>query len=120
MKQLSGKNFAKIAGGFLLTAALGNSAEAAELKITMPLARAAYQTNETIPIFVLRSDAAALPENTLTATITAEDNSSARFSIAVPAVAAGATGARRTELLNFDGALLKPGKYNLQITSDGA
>lgn len=120
MKFVPGNTCVKIAGGFLLLTALGNVADAAELKITLPLARTAYQTNESIPIFVQRSDAAALTEGQLVATITAEDNSNARFALPVPAVAAGAGGARRTEILNFSGALLRPGKYTLQIASDGA
>lgn len=97
-----------------------NAANAAELAIQFPLGRTVYQTNETIPLTVRRSDAAALGASTLTATLTGEDKSTARFTLPVPAVAAAEGGARRTEYLNFNGALLRPGKYTLQIASDGA
>jgi hypothetical protein len=91
-----------------------SGAQAAELAVQFPLGRTVYQTNETIPLAVRRSDPTALGESTLTATLTAEDNSTARFTLPVPAVVAAAGGARRTEFLNFNGALLRPGKYNLQ------
>src|SRR5262245_44199262 len=95
-------------------------ATAAELKIVLPLNRTAYQTNETIDIAVVRSDAAALQAGNLTLTATSKDGGAATFAIPVPAVVVADGKATATVHLHLDARLLRPGTYTIEVASDGA
>jgi hypothetical protein len=103
---------------------LGMNAAAAELTLTLPLGRAAYQTNERIDLAVARAAAAneALAAGELTLTVAGEaDGSALTFQFAVRAAAPGEDGtARATEHLHLNGALLRPGRYTLTVGCDGA
>jgi hypothetical protein len=92
----------------------------AELQILLPLARQAYQTNETIDVSVVRSGAAALPAGDLVLTVVGESGSRASFTFPLPAVAVSGTGARDTVHLHLNGWLLRPDKYTLEVAADGA
>jgi hypothetical protein len=93
-------------------------AHAAELKLHWPLARSAYQTNELIDLSVVRNTDNSLAAGDLTLKVTGDDGNRLSFTFAVPASTAGAT--RRTEHLHLNGWLLRPGKYTVEVTCDGA
>ncbi|HJT77849.1 MAG TPA: hypothetical protein VJ739_11670, partial [Gemmataceae bacterium] len=107
---------AALVAAVLLAAA--RPAPAAELKLLLPLGRTAYQTNEWIDVSVVRSSADGLRAGPLRLTAKGEDGSSADFTFAVPAVEGKP--AIATEHLHLNGALLRPGKYTLHATADGA
>ena len=89
----------------------------AKLQLLLPLGRVAYQTNERIDVSVLRTAPAALPAAELAFTVTGEDAGKLAFTfplIAVPVVGADA---RATEHLHLNGALLRPGKYTLEVAA---
>jgi hypothetical protein len=86
---------------------------AAQVKVGFALERDVYQTNETIPVFILRGGAP-LAAGTLTVALVGGDGSSASFAFPVVA-SAGA----RSEHLNFDARLLRPGDYTATIAVDG-
>jgi hypothetical protein len=94
-------------------------ASAVELAIKFPLNRVALQTNESVPVAVIRSNATALTADTLVATITGENGSKLRFTFAVPAVDVVNNSARNTQHFNIDARLLKPGNYILQVDVNG-
>ena len=104
----------------MLVSLLGVTAGAAQLQLLFPLNRVAYQTNELIDISVVRSDAQALPAGTLALVLSSEDGSQASFSFAVKAVPVANGLARTTEHLHVNGAYLRPGRYTVQATADGA
>ena len=87
--------------------AAGGSAFAAELKVALPLGRTVYQTNERIDFVVTRPAAAA---GELKLTLTDAAGSVAAFTFPT---------ARAVEHLHVNGALLKPGKYAVEV-ADGA
>jgi len=94
---------------------------AAELTLLFPLGRAAYQTNETFTLAVVRMDTQDLPAGDLVLTITAADGTACAFTFPVPAVAKTDSGhARATETLHVNGRLLRPGAYKVQAACDGA
>ena len=112
------KQFFFIAATSLM--ASGSYAYAAEVALNFPLNRTVLQTNESVPIAVVRSDAAALAADSLTATVTGEDGGKMQFSFPVAAAAAaGDGGARATENFNLNARLLRPGKYTLQVGVNG-
>jgi hypothetical protein len=92
-------------------------AGAAELKVLLPLGRVAYQTNEWIDVSVVRSSVDGLKEGTLALTLAGTDGSKLDFTFAVRP-ASGKT-AVATEHLHLNGALLRPGKYRLDVAGDG-
>ena len=96
------------------------SLQAAQLQITLPLGRVAYQTNEQIHIAVTRSDAQALPADTLALVMTGQDGSSVTATFPVNAVAVAGELARTTEHYHFNGRLLRPGQYTVNATVHGA
>lgn len=110
---------------FLSTAALGlvlflaQSMPAAELKVVLPLGRTAYQTNEWIDVSVVRRASEKLAESDLKLTLTSEDGSAITSTFAVPAVPVTGKEARATKHLHVNGWLLRPGKYVLEVASDG-
>ena len=63
-------------GAFVLTA---RPLAAATLKLSLPLGRTAYQTNEQIDLCVVRSDAQALPAADLTLTLAAATAAGSRW-----------------------------------------
>jgi hypothetical protein len=93
---------------------------AAQVRLLLPLGRTAYQTNETIDVSVVRSDASALRAGTLALTVTGVDGSKMSFTFPVRAVPVAGPSAHTTENLHLDGWLLRPGRYTLDVTSDGA
>ncbi len=104
--------------GFLMLSHPAGAAPAVQL--LLPLGRSAYQTNERIDIAVVRSDSAALAASSLTLNVRGEDGT--HIAAAFPAPAAGLTGAeaRTTAHLNLNGWLLRPGRYTLEVASNGA
>jgi hypothetical protein len=97
-------------------------ASAADVKILLPLGRTAYQTNEWIYISVMRSDTKAIPASTLTLALKpmSFQGGDVSATFAVPAIAMSGKDARRVEHLHVNGWLLRPGKYQVAVTSDGA
>ena len=105
-----------------VTVALGGQVTlgGTKLEILLPLARTAYQTNETIDLAVVRQSAAALAANDLILTLSSDDGSRARFAFSAKAVPVVGNGARATEHLHIDTRLLRPGHYTLGVAVDGA
>jgi hypothetical protein len=99
----------------VLPAAQGPSAQ---LKILLPLGRVAYQTNEQIDLSVVRSSPDGLKKGTLDLTLNAADGSKLNFTF--PVKAAAGKPAVATENLHLNGYLLRPGKYTVRVTADGA
>jgi hypothetical protein len=89
---------------------------AAEVKIVLPLARKVYQTNERIDLSVVRSAKEALPAGDLVLTLRGADGSKLSFTFPVKKAEPGAS----VEHLHVNGWLLRPGKYQVEATSDGA
>ena len=100
--------------------ALNCRANAAEVGINFPLNRIALQTNESVPVAVVRSDNAALAADTLAATVVGEDGSRMQFTFPVAFVALQEGTARATEHLNLNARFLRPGRYTLPIAVNGA
>ena len=69
-------------------------ASAAQVTLVMPLNRTAYQTNETIDLSVVRSDAQALAAGDLLLTVTGDDASKLTFTFPVKAAAVAGSDAR--------------------------
>jgi hypothetical protein len=103
----------------LLAASVGPG-DAAEVKILLPLKRTAYQTNERIELSVLRTDKAALAVGQLVLNLQGEDGSKLRFGFTVKKVEADKAEARAVEHFFLNGWLLRPGKYLVEVTCDGA
>ncbi|MCY2995712.1 MAG: hypothetical protein NTY19_48870 [Planctomycetota bacterium] len=95
-------------------------ASAAELKVLFPQGRDAFQTNEVIDVSVVRSAPERLAAGDLTVTLCGVDGSRLGFVFAVAAADAAGGAARRTEHLHFNGWLLRPGKYTLEVSTDGS
>jgi hypothetical protein len=96
------------------------SLTAATLKLSLPLGRTAYQTNEQIDVSVVRSDVRALPATNLSASLSSDDGSQIALVFPVGVVAADAKGASATEHLHVNGWLLRPGHYTITATVHGA
>ena len=90
-----------------------------KLQILLPLGRVAYQTNERIDVSVLRTSTAAMPAAELGFTVTGEDASKLAFTFPLTAVPVVGADARATEHLHLNGALLRPGKYTLEVSAYG-
>ena len=97
-----------------------SSAEAAQLQILMPLGRSAYQTNEFIDLSAVRSDVRALGAGPLLLSVLSADGSKMTFVFPVGAVPVQGQSARRTENLHLNARLLRPGRYTVDMASDGA
>jgi len=93
---------------------------AAQLQLLLPLGRTAYQTNETIDIAVVRSDAAELPAADLAVTVTEAAGSKLSFSLPLAAVPAVNNAAVSTEHLHLNARLLRPGAYMVDVAANGA
>jgi len=95
------------------------------VKLELPLNRVAYQDNEPIELAVVRTDnVAALAAGVLSVSLTGSENGTPNGSVltfdfpeeAAPLVNGSA---EATEHLQFNGSLLRPGTYAVQVTSDG-
>jgi hypothetical protein len=104
-------------GAFLLTA---RPLAAATLKLSLPLGRTAYQTNEQIDLCVVRSGAEALGAADLSLALAAADGSRIALVFPLGPVAAGAKPAASTEHLHLSGWLLRPGHYKITAAVYGA
>ncbi len=92
---------------------------APKIELGLPLGRNALQTNETIPLTVVRSDTAELTADTLTVTLTGEDLSSIVATFPAAAVPTVDGVARATEHLNLDVRQLRPGRYTVTVKTNG-
>ena len=109
--------------GALTVVAASSAAMAAvpaQLQIVMPLGRATYQTNEDIDLSAVRSADRALSAGPLVLSVTGADGSKMTFVFPVGAVPIRGASARTTEHLHLDGWLLRPGRYSVDVASDGA
>jgi hypothetical protein len=97
-----------------LLPSLAPAGEESPLTIQLPLGRVAYQTNEAIELAVVRSGPA-LPAGTLGLHLAADDGSRLAFSFPL---AKGEL--RSTEHLRLNGRLLRPGRYTLEASVEGA
>jgi hypothetical protein len=95
-------------------------AQAAQVQVLLPLGRTLYQTNEIIDVSAVRSDARALSAGSLVMTLTGADGSKMSFTFPVRGVPGSGGEARTTEQLHLNGALLRPEKYTVGVSSDGA
>ena len=92
----------------------------AKLQILLPLARTAYQTNETIDLAIVRSSAEALAAGNLALSVTSADGTKMSFTLPAGAVPVAGKNACTTEHLHLNGWLLRPGNYAVEVTCDGA
>ena len=90
-------------------------AAAGEVKLLLPLGRTAYQTNEAIPLAVVRSAAVPLTPGTLELTLTGADGTRMAFTFAI-----GGDRPRTTEHVRLNAWLLRPGRYTVGAACDGA
>jgi hypothetical protein len=86
---------------------------ATTLKLSLPLGRTAYQTNEQIDLAVVRSDTQSLPAADLALSMAAADGSRMSFTFSLRPVTATAGTAAATEHLRLSGWLLRPGHYTI-------
>ncbi|HYE05828.1 MAG TPA: hypothetical protein VEL07_09965 [Planctomycetota bacterium] len=103
----------RLTATILLIAAAGG---AHALELRLPLGRDCYQTDEEIPLTLVRG-ADAAPAGALSLELAGDDGSSLSFRFDLPALAAGA---RAVEHLALDGRLLRPGAYRVAARADGA
>jgi hypothetical protein len=87
---------------------------AAELKIILPLARTAYQTNESIDVVIVRTGDK-LDVGKLELTLTGTDGGKITSDFPVKSA-----NNRRVEHLRLDARLIRPGVYTLAAACDGA
>jgi hypothetical protein len=91
-----------------------------KLEVRLPLERAVYQTNEWIPLAVVRRASEALPGEALKLNLQGADGSRFAFEFPLPAVAVAGNDALSTTHLRLNGRLLKPGAYTLEAAAHGA
>ncbi|HVR86890.1 MAG TPA: hypothetical protein VMU54_21380, partial [Planctomycetota bacterium] len=89
-------------------------AEAPTLAIQLPLGRNAYQTNEQIELAVVRGGPV-LPAGPLELTLIGDDGSRLAFQFLLPRGEGHAT-----EHLRLNGALLRPGTYTIEASTEGS
>ncbi len=104
----------------LLALLLGVPLWAATVELLLPLGRTAYQTNELIDLAVVRADTQALPATPLSVVLTGANGSQLSFTFPAGPVALVGNDARATEHLHLNGWLLRPGKYTVQVSVNGA
>src|SRR5262249_47311578 len=83
--------------------------------LLLPLVRTAYQTNERIDLAVVRISNKAIPAGRLDLTLTGADGGKLSFSFPVRAVPLAGKEARITQHLHVNAALLRPGKYTVEV-----
>ncbi len=106
-----------LARTFFIALTLNAPFAAADVAIEFPLARSVMQTNERLPLAVVRSSESALASGSLSAELT--DTTGSRMSFSFPVGAVDGPSARTTEHFVLDGRLVRPGKYDLKVTVDG-
>ncbi|MFW5856917.1 MAG: hypothetical protein ACOCX4_03485 [Planctomycetota bacterium] len=89
--------------------------EGEALALRFALGRDAYQTNETIPLVLLRTTEGGLEAGDLHLTIAGAGGSALSFTFPLPA-----SDGPRAEHLNIDARLLRPGPYTVTVEADGA
>jgi hypothetical protein len=99
---------------------LARLAPAADLQLILPLGRHAYQTNEVIDLAAVRSGSTSLSSGELALVVSGEDGSQLNFRFPLAAVPVEGHDAKATVHLHLNGWLLRPGKYLLAATADGA
>jgi hypothetical protein len=119
-KEIEMSTRCRLGTAFGLVLLLAPSLPAAEVKLLLPLGRTAYQTNEWIDVSVVRSGREALKKSNLKLTLTGKDASSIAATFAVGAVPVVDRQARATEHLHLNGRLLRPGRYTVEVSCDGA
>jgi hypothetical protein len=95
----------------LLGLGIGIPSATADVKILLPLQRTVYQTNEWIHLSVQRSADKALSVGDLELRLIGEDGSKLAFVF---------PGTHSVEHLHLNGWLLRPGKYTIEASCDGA
>jgi hypothetical protein len=100
---------------FLTVECLCASDKTAPLEILLPLARTAYQTNETIDLAVVRQSPQALAPGDLTLLVTGGDGSRLAFTFALPAVPAPGSKAGATGHFQHDRPRHPPGHYTHDV-----
>ena len=95
--------------------AIAAASAMAETTILLPAGRSFYQTNERIPLSVVRTADGALPAGAMSLALSSPGARSFRCEFAAPAGEA-----RRVEHVSLDARLLKPGDYELAVTVDGS
>jgi hypothetical protein len=118
MKLISRFKLSSFAIAWLLAAVCNT--HGAEIKLLLPLARHAYQTNEAIDIAVVRGSATALSAGDLLLSANGEDGSRMDFHFPLSVVPVEGHDARATVLVHLNGWLLRPGKYTITVSADGA
>ena len=98
---MNARSFLPLGFGLCATALCG-----AEVRLQLPLARTAYQCNESIPLTVLRSGAQSQRDGELMLRLSAGDGSSLTFTFLT-----GRAEAHSVEHLQVNGWLLRPGSY---------
>ena len=86
---------------------------ATTLRISLPLGRTAYQTNEMIAVSVARENPDGLAAGVLSLILT--DTAGGRVEMTFPVLAGGV---RASEHFQINGALLRPGRYAVMSMSD--
>jgi hypothetical protein len=90
-----------------------------ELKLLLPLNRTAYQTNETIPLCLVRNAPQAIPAGDLSLLLHDEHGGKIKLLFNLPAVPLQDGKATSTEHLALNSRLLRPGRYQLTAATDG-
>ncbi len=84
------------------------------LQLRFPLERTAYQTNEDIPILLVRRAPGPIPAGDLQLALAGDDGSRFAFSFPLPA-----GDAADTAPLHLNGRLLRPGRYSVEAAAHG-
>ena len=92
---------------------------ATELSVLLPFGRVAYQTNEQIPVSVVRTSDADMASEILVFTLSGEDGSIFNFTFSLQEVLAINGISKATEHYQLNGALLRPGQYTITVTAYG-
>ena len=93
---------------------------AGKIEMFLPLNRDAYQTNETIPLAIVRTAGEAMPAGDLGVTVTGDDGSVMKFTLRVPAVPVAGKNAATTEHVYLNARLMRPGHYKVAVAAGGA
>jgi hypothetical protein len=93
---------------------------APQVRLLLPLGRAAYQTNEAIDLSVIVSDTQVLPADRVNITVTGAGASQAVFTFPIAGAALVNGTARVTEHYHLNGWLLRPDAYTVEVAAYGA
>lgn len=114
------RSLSSVAVLLVATCLAGEAASAAEVKLLFPQGRTAFQTNEWIDVSVARSSPQPLAESKIVLTLNGLDGSRMSATFPARAVSMVANEARAVEHLHLNGRLIRPGKYTVDVTADGA